>query len=426
MAITAKTNKLTDLVALRFLINSAFLTVGSKEHFKDQLVGKRNGQTYTFVIRDAGTVVAGAEGAGAVDVSATDKNMVEREVQMALRDFALPIESGAIEAVTDVQWDKEVAEPNGAKLANAVVRTAVGEAATQANVAIFGEGFQPLAEVAAHLGSISNEKMFGFVDPKIEAILTANGQQFNPVGSPDSFYSKGLLGTFHSVEYRGQRFMPVVKVSEQLKPTTVTSIGMVDYDPASGDDHIDNHFSLTIGLTAGSAAFTIKKGTPFFIEGAMAADLIGDATPEQFAFICSEDKTVASGATSVSFKIEGIAKSADEFAALLTGNGARAIVKENNTSFASASAFADLVVTTLPAGTYFMGQVRLDGTYEFCTLDKLDASNAESKLGAVEGVKVHENRVVNLNTLTSTTRWDVVAMFGGIEKRGIANVYVKA
>ena len=420
MAITAKTNKLTDLVALRFLINAGFLTVGAKEHFKDQMVGKRNGQTYTFVIRDAGTVVSGAEGAGAVDVSATGKNMTEREVQMALRDFALPIETGAIEAVTDVNWDKEVAEPNGAKLANHVVRTAVGEAVTQANVAIYGEGFQPLAEVAAHLGSISNEKMYGFIDPKIEAILTANGQQFNPVGSPDSFYSKGLLGTFHSVEYRGQRFMPTVKVPAITLGKTADSDTWL-----AADADNQNKLSMSITLTAPGADVVIKKGTPIFIEGAMAADLIGDATTEKFAFIVSEDVSIGAAATTAKLPITGIAKTADEFTSLLTGNGARAIVKEDNTSFANIAALKNLAISTLPAGDYFMGQVRLDGTYEFCTLDKLDASNAESKLGAVEGVKVHENRVVNLNTLTSTTRWDIVAMFGGIEKRGIANVYVK-
>jgi hypothetical protein len=420
MAITAKTNKLTDLVALRFLINAGFLTVGAKEHFKDQMVGKRNGQTYTFVIRDAGEAIEGGEGAGAVDITSATKTITEREIQMSLRDFVVPIETSAIEAVTDVNWDKEVAEPNGAKLANKVIRTAVGEAVTQANVAIYGEGFQPLAEVAAHLGSISNEKMYGFIDPKIEAILTANGQQFNPVGSPDSFYSKGLLGTFHSVEYRGQRFMPTVKVPAITLGATANSDTWL-----AADADNQNKLSMSITLTAPGSDVVIKKGTPIFIEGAMAADLIGDATTEKFAFIVSEDVAVAADATTAKLPIVGIAKTADEFTSLLTGNGARAIVKEDNTSFANIAALKNLAISTLPAGDYFMGQVRLDGTYEFCTLDKLDASNAESKLGAVEGVKVHENRVVNLNTLNSTTRWDIVAMFGGIEKRGIANVYVK-
>ena len=415
---TIVTNKLTDLVALRFLVASGFVTVGAKEHFKDQMIGKRNGQEYTFVIRDAVDVGEGL----ALDNDNEKQSIVEREVKMSIRDFHAAVKTSAIEAVTDLNWDKEVAEPNGAKIANHVVRKAVTEAFPKAAVVIAGSGFQPLAEAAAHLNSISGDKMYGFVDPKAQAILTANGQQFNPVGSPDSFYKQGLLGEFHSVEYRGQRFMPVVSISEQLKPTTVTSIAMANY--TEGGQTVQ-HLSMTIGLTAGTAAFTIKAGTPFFVEGAMAADLIGDATAEQFAFICSEDASISSGATSATFKIEGVAKSADEFATLLAKGGTRVIVKEDNTSFANAAAFGSLAVTAPEAGKYACGQIRLDGSYEFCTLDKLDASNAETKLGSVEGVKVHENRVIDLDNMTNKTRWDIAAMFGVIENRGTANVMLK-
>lgn len=413
------TNKLTDLVALRFLVNSGFVTVGAKQHFKDQMVGKRNGQEYTFVIRDAVEVIEGGDDGSIANITTNSpKNtIVEREVSMRLRDFAASVETNAIETVTDMNWDKEVAVPNGAKMANHVIRKAVGESVPKATVAIAGSGFQPLAEVAAHFSSISGDKMYGFVDPKIEAVLTANGQQFNPVGSPDSFYKQGLLGTFHSVEYRGQRFMPVINVSDQLKPTTVTSL--------AGDNNSGHAYDavLTIGLTAGSAGFTIAKGTPFWIAGAMACDLIGDATAEQYAFIASEDVTITSGATSAAIPLKLDKKNTIPTLGI---GGTREIAKADNSSFANASALAGLTVTTLDPGTYWMGQVRLDGAYEFCTLDKLDASNAESKLGKVEDVAIHENRIVNLNNLTNTTRWDVVAMFGVIERRAVANVYVKA
>ena len=416
---TIVTNKLTDFVALRFLVNSGFLTVGAKEHFKDQMVGKRNGQEYTFVIRDAVEVFEGGDDGSIANItSGSPKNtIVEREVSMRLRDFAASVETNAIEAVTDMNWDKEVAEPNGSKIANHVIRKAVGEAVPKATVAIAGSGFQPLAEVAAHFTSISGEKMYGFIDPKIEAVLTSNGQQFNPVGSPDSFYKQGLLGTFHSVEYRGQRFMPVINVSAQLKPTTVTSL--------AGDNNSGHAYDavLTIGLTAGSAAFTVKKGTPFWVEGVMACDLIGDATAEQYAFIAAEDIAVTSGATSLAIPLKLDKKNTTPTIAI---GGTREIAKEDNSSFSALSDLAGLAVKTLDAGTYWMGQVRLDGAYEFCTLDKLDASNADSKLGKVEAVAIHENRIVNLNNLTNTTRWDVVAMFGVIERRAVANLYVKA
>ena len=52
MANTFVTNKKTDLVALRAAEAAAYLTVGSKAYFKDQLEGKRNGTSYEFVIRE--------------------------------------------------------------------------------------------------------------------------------------------------------------------------------------------------------------------------------------------------------------------------------------------------------------------------------------------------------------------------------------
>jgi hypothetical protein len=409
---TIVTNKLTDLVALRFLVASSFVQVGAKEHFKDQMVGKRNGQTYTFVFRDAVDVGEGTS----LDNTNEKQTIVERSIDMSLRDFHAAVNTQAIEAVTDLNWDKEVAEPNGGKIANYVIRKAVSEAFSRANTCIVGSGFQPLAEVAAHLGSISNEKMYGFVDPKVQAVLTSNGQQFNPVGSPNSFYKQGLLGEFHNVEYRGQRFMPIITVPDGIAGITVTSL--------AGDNNTAHDYDavLTLACTAVSGAKTIKKGTPFFIEGAKACDLIGDATAEDFAFIASEDISLANGATSIAVPLKTGKKNTIP---TLDKGGTREIAKDDNTSFANAAALAGLTVTMPAAGKYACGQVRLDGTYEFTTLDKLDASNAESKIGAVEGVKVHENRVVNLDTMTSKTRWDIVAMFGVIEGRGTSNFMVK-
>jgi hypothetical protein len=396
---TIVTNKLTDLVALRFLVAAGFVTVGSKEHFKDQMIGKRNGQEYTFVIRDTVTVGEGL----ALDSTTEKQTITEREVKMALTDFHSSLLTNAIEAVTDVNWDKEVAEPAGGKIANYVVRKAVREAMPKATTVVVGQGFQPLAEAAAHLNSISSEKMYGFVDPKIQAVLTANGQQFNPVGSPDSFYKQGLLGEFHSVEYRGQRFMPVVKVSKELADD-MEGAKLASFDATTK--------TLTITLAASSTA-TVKAGTPFWIEGMMAADLIGDPTAEQYAFIAAEDAT-ASG-TSLAIKV---ADAPDA-----TVGGTTEIIQADGTAVDFTD--TDLAVTCPAEGNYFCGQIRLDGTYEFCTLDKLDASNAESKMGAVEGVKVHENRVVDLDQMTNKTRWDIVAMFGVIERRGVVNVMVR-
>jgi hypothetical protein len=456
------TNKLTDLVALRFLVNAPFLTVGAKEHFKDQMQGKRAGQEYTFVIRDAapvydgeelkaleadttnyGTLVAGSsntDGAAIVDGTNLKNTIQEREIKMKLRDFAQFQDTNLIEPVTDMNWDKEVATPNGGAMAQKVVKAAVTGALSNASVAIVGGGFSALAEVAAHMTSISGEKIYGFIDPKIQAILTTNGQQFQPVGSPSSFYKSGLLGTFHEVEYRSQRFLPVISApSAQFNAGTTVK----NADGSFTVDTSKHLIKLTLTVNAADDGVVLKKGTPLNVEGVFATDLIGTETTEKFAFIVAEDVTLATGDTVV--YVGGYVDSVDKVLGTKTaitsggktigwetkGLGARLMAKEDGDVLTAADFKSKKVTFPLTAGKkYFIGQVRLDGSYEFCTLDKLDSNNAESKLGAVAtdnaSVKVHENRVVNNNTLTNRTRWDVVAMFGTIEQRGVANIYVEA
>ena len=446
MANTIQTNKLTDLVALRFLVAAGFITAGAKEHFKDQMQGRRAGQEYTFVIRDAAPVYDGEEivaaggsaapssnanGVAIVDGTNLKNNIVEREVKMKLRDFAQFQDTNLIEPVTDMNWDAEVATPNGGKMANKVISKAVKEAVYNATTAIVGTGFQPLSEVAAHLASISMEKMYGFIDPKIQAILRANGQQFQPVGTPDTFYKQGLLGTFDEVEYRSQRFFPVINMPE------VTAASLKTANTATAIKVTAGQLQLDLVFAAADNGKVIPAGTPIFVDGVYACDLNGDPTAELYAFILAKDATVANGAATVDVGGKIVGDLTNVFGTSVTANGvtttsgqgARLMCKENG-GVLVAGDFQNKTATTLEKGKYFMGQVRLDGTYEFCTLDKLDSNNAESKLGSVEtkdgkSVKVHENRVVNNNTLTNTTRWDVVAMFGTIEPRGVSNIYFK-
>lgn len=410
MANAIVTNKLTDLVALRVLVNAPFLTVGSKATFKSELIGKRNGQEYTFVIKDTGVVQDTLAHSGSAD------EIKETAVKMSLQPFHIMINTNAIEAVTDLKWDDEVAKPNGSKLANGMVRDAVSKAFPVAATSFVGEGFAPLALAGAHLETISSEKIYGFVDPRYQAILTANGQQFQPVGSPDSFYSKGLLGTFHNVEYRGQRFFPTVKISSDL----ATWLAGASTDSSAALDTTNKTLKISNGSTF---AGTIPAGTPIWVSGILAADMLGDATTEEYCFVVAEDATAASGVATVKIKIPFETFVAGAASAKPTGKDL--FVLESTGYVPQASDFNSKSIKSLAAGDYVCGQLRLDGAFEFETLDKLDASNSESKVGNVEGVTVHENRVVDLDNMTNKTRWDIVAMYGNVDPRAIANVYSK-
>jgi hypothetical protein len=167
MANTFVTNKKVDLVALRAAEAAGYLTVGSKSYFGDQLEGKRNGVTYEFVIRDAGQYATGMDMTGKVS------NLVERKVSKDIKLGNIVIDTNLLEKVTDVQWEKEIAIPNGKKLINGVVADVVKSDLGLQNTAFVGKGWLPISKASRFLGSISTEDKFGFIDPMIDSIMAA-------------------------------------------------------------------------------------------------------------------------------------------------------------------------------------------------------------------------------------------------------------
>ena len=402
---TFATNKLVTMVAIRAAEAAGYLTVGSKKYFANQLVGKNNGQDYDFYIRDTGDAV------NRLAYQAGDKiALAERKVTLSLDPWHVLINTNAIEKATDIEdWEDEIAKPNGQKLIQGVVRKAIENDLGKVGTAFIGSGFTPLSQAAAHLASVVSEDLYGFVDPNVEAILTSNGQQFVPVDAPD-MYSKGLLGRFHGAEYHSQRWMPVLNLtsaaSVALNGSVVTNVSANATDNKIWD-------VVLSGTTLSGTK--IPKATPLFIEGVKACDTVGDPTSMDQAFITLEDVTAA-GNTGVIVKVR---------AKDITKGGTREIAQENGTSFSAVSAITG-AVSAPEAGKYFTGIVRADGSYEFETMDKIDAAGAEyAKSPAVEGLTVHQNRLVDLRDMTDDTRWDIVTLAGTVEPRAVAAFYVK-
>lgn len=401
---TFVTNKLCTLVAIRAAEAAGYLTVGSKKFFANQIAGKNNGQDYDFYIRDTGDAV------NRLAYQAGDKiALSERKVTLSLDPWHVLINTNAIEKYTDIEdWEDEVAKPNGQKLIQGVVRKAIENDLGKIGTAFIGSGFTPLSQAAGHLASVVSEDLYGFVDPNVEAILTSNGQQFVPVDAPD-MYSKGLLGRFHGAEYRAQRWMPTLNlstvVSNALNAASVT---------AAAVDAVDNKiFNLSIS-GASVSGITIPKATPIFIEGVMACDTVGDPTTAEQAFIVLEAVTATANTVVVKVRAKDITK-----------GGTREIAKENGDSFSAVSAITGNI-SVPEAGKYYTGIVRADGSFEFETLDKLDAAGAEyEKSPNVEGLTVHQNRLVDLREMTDDTRWDIVTLCGTVEPRAVAAFYVK-
>ena len=399
MANTFQVNSLAELVAIRAAESAPYFTVGSKKYFKDQLVGKRNGQTYRFVIRDVGGAYEGL----AADIANDKIDLTEREVSLAIRDFRVMVRTNAIESVTDVDWDPEIAQPNGQKLANKAVKAIMDSDFGKVGTCFVGSGFAPLSRASAHIASISNEELFGFCDPNVEAILTSNGQQFVPVSAPD-MYSKGLLGKFHGAEYRSQRFFPSVAISTGSEfnggAVTVTS-----YTSGTSYD--------TIVLGATTLTSSLKKGTPLFLEGVYATDLVGDPTSALKAFVVLEDATASSN--SITVKVAPID---------LAGEGTKEIAKADGSAW-TALTLAGLKVSVPEDGIYYMGIVRANGAFEFETLDRIEAAGAKYEKQNVEGLNIHQNELVDLEKMTNYTRWDMPTLAGTVEPRAVAMFLVK-
>lgn len=384
MANTFVTNKKVDLVALRAAEAAQYLTVGSKSYFSDQLEGKRNGTSYEFVIRDAGEYATGMDMTGKVS------NLQERKVTKDIKLGNIVIDTNLLEKVTDVEWEKEIAIPNGKKLINGVVKDTVADDLGRQNVAFIGKGWLPISKASRFLGSISSEDRYAFIDPMIDSIMAAGGKGFTPVDA-EPLYKTGLLGNAFGAEFRESQFMPTIEISEALA-TELASATVASY--TTGED-VDT-------LTLNGVTEVIPAGTPLFVNGVYACDLVGDKTSSLKAFIAIED------ATSGAVKVRHV-----DF----TGNGTKEATVQPKTN--------DKLVNSIEAGQYFTGIIRLDGAMEFDTLKKLDWSNAESTSDPVEGVTVHEGRAVDVITGSNKTRWTVASLAGIVEPRAVAYICVK-
>lgn len=394
MSNTFITNKKVDLVALRAAEAAPYLTVGSKKYFGDQLEGKRNGTEYEFVIRDAGQYVTG------MDLTGKTSNLVERKVTKDIKLGNILIDTNMLEKITDVEWDKEIAKPNGKALIEGVVQDVIADDIGKQNTAFVGTGWLPLSKASRFLGSISTEDRYGFIDPMINSICDAMGKGFSPV-DVEPLYKTGMIGSAYKTEFREQQFLPTVDISEDLanELSSATVSGLVN----DASTH-------TATLKLNNVTETIPAGTPLFIEGVYATNLIGNKTSSYKAFIAIEDS--ADGAV----KVREV-----DFA----GQGTKEACDKDGKAIALADLANKNLANPIKAGLYFTGIIRIDGSMEFETLNKLDWSNADQSSESIEGVKVHEGRAVDLVAGTNKTRWTVASLGGIVEPRGVALVLIK-
>lgn len=394
MANVINTNTRAELVLIRSAEAAPYLTVGSKNYCKDQLVGKRNGQSYEFVIRDAGEYVEG------MDISSSgSEDVIERKVTKKIKIGNVKVNTNLLEKVTDTNWDTEIAEPYGEKVAKGLVQSVLADDIGRQNVAFVGTGWLPLFKASNYLESVSSESQYAFIDPMIDSIMQSSGKAYTPAGDVEPRFQKGLKGMVGQAEVRAQQGMPTLEISEdlatELAAATVTSyVADTDYDT----------------LTLNGVTQVIPAGTPLFIAGVYATDMVGVKTSALKAFIAIEDATA------------GVVKvRKTDF----TGNGTREACDINGDNIVIGNLASKKLANPIKAGIYFTGIFRVNGAMEFDALPELDWSNAESRVTSPDGITLHEGRAVDVFAGTNKTRWAIAAVAGIVEPRGCAYVCIK-
>lgn len=403
-------NSLTDLVNLRAAEVAGYLTVGAKPYFADQLVGKRNGQEYTFVIKDNGKYVRGK------DITGKASTLKERSVTKKVQVGNVMIDTDFVEAVTDVKWDDEIAKPNGKELIEGLTIDVINDDLGRANTAFFGEGFGPLTKANAFLSSISTDKKYGFVDPMIDSICSNWGSSFKPVDNVAPLDAKGELSRVGSTDYRTQQFLPSFEISaelaSELATATVSSYTAEQEIPASSinGNAEDEDKAIVDLITLSGVSEDIPQGTPLFIADVMATNFVGNKTSSPKAFIVVAQKQAG----------QVYVRSVD-----FAGQGTKEAVFKDGTTITTAGLASKKLVNPIKEGLYYTGLVRLEGSMEFDTLKKQDWSNADLTSSGIEGITVHCARAVNVEAGTNKTRWCVAALAGIVEPRAVAYVCIK-
>jgi len=384
------TSRMTQILSMKMAKNAGFLKIGSRDYFSDQINGKmRTGHSYDFVLPDAGNVVEG--------LVISPRAIEEKKVTLTIGNMNNSVRADALELVTDIKWEDEIADQYAGKLVNAIVRKEVEKAMPAVNTCFVGEGFRPLAKAGAHLQSIVNEKIVGFIHPQAQAIVTTNGQQFQPVGTPD-LYGKGNVGNFQGVNYTSERF---------LKPLTIEA-GVVNAlsgakAKALDADHLDE---LGISGVTTAADTVLKAGTPIWVDGAFACDTVGDPTTIPYAFVVKED--VVLSATAVTANVEPV-----QFKDV----GSRSI---------STSAIGGKKISIPASGTYHAALLRAEGSYDYTPVNTMEFMLSDkTSVGDTDGIKVFANAFTEGTSAINTVRWDAPYMAGQVESRGASLVYLK-
>ena len=299
-------------------------------------------------------------------------------------------------------FDKQIANPRGAKLAATVNKLVYEEGFYNANQSVVTSAvaFSNMAEAVSNIESTRVDGRIGaMIHPNFKARLVSrdNNNDFtNPSISKDLY--NGVIG-----DYMGATFISSPDAS-------IVYTSWVPGAAATVAAASEGATSLVISDATAVIGAVCKKGTVLKIAGLYNVDEFCDTLATQRSFIVKQDFVVTSAGT-VTVSVEAIHAS-----------GALKNV--------SALPTAGLKVTSPleASSSYYTGMVFSQNAIVFASapLKEFYGADPEQSMKLAGVVNVRFAGDGNISTGAQIARWDILAGAKAIRGKAICNVYVKA
>ena len=298
-------------------------------------------------------------------------------------------------------FDKQIANPRGAKLAATVNKLVYEEGFYNANQSVVTSAvaFSNFAEAVSDIESTRVDGMIGaMIHPTVKARLASSDKNdFNNPGISKDLYN-GVIG-----DYMGATFISSPDAS-------IVSTSWVPGSAATVAAASEGATSLVISDASAVIGAVCRKGTVLKIAGLYNVDEFGDNLATQRSFVVKQDFTVTSAGT-VTVLVEAI-----------HATGALKNVSSLPT--------AGLKVTSPleASSSYYTGMVFSKNAIVFASapLKEFFGADPDQNMKLAGVVNVRYSASGDIRTGAQIARWDILAGAKAIRGKAICNVYVKA
>lgn len=297
-------------------------------------------------------------------------------------------------------FQKQIAEPRGAKLASTVNKLVYEEGFYNANQSVVTSAvsFPNFAEAVSDIESTRVDGSIGaMIHPIVKARLASSDNDFdNPSISKDLY--NGVIGDYMGATFVSSPDASIVYTS--WVPGSAAAVSAVS----------EGATSLVITDATAVSGSVCKKGTVLKIAGIRNVDEFGDALATQRSFVVKEDFTVTSAGT-VTVSVEAI----------------HAVGPLKNVS---ALPTAGLKVTSPleASSSYYTGIVFSRNSLMFgsAPLKEFYGSDPDETMKLAGVINVRFAADGNITSGAQVARWDILAGTKTVRGKAICNVYVKA